>query len=190
MCGKPGVSNTAVDSGTEEMDSLSEKSLNQKVPRKAVNASNQVSNNKRNETLEEKRQRRKIERKQRTLAKRTRKGELVATTFKTNAPKKLLSMFNTVWDTETNFVKSEVLACLPEVRQPGLFLDDEERTDEYIKQGDETDDAAKEKEKTQKFFAKVRRNLVSQGVAPETERAKSYQELRERLHRKIAELGN
>ena len=45
------------------------------------------------------------------------------------------------------------------------------------------------KEKTQKFSAKVRRNLLSQGVQPQTERATSYQKLRERLHRNIEEVS-
>ncbi|CAL8092646.1 unnamed protein product [Orchesella dallaii] len=136
------------------------------------------------ETPEEKKKRRKLERKSRVAANRQSTGKLVATPA---TPKKVLNAFNKVWDSENSFV-TEVIQCLPELRNPGLLLEDDERTEEYLNQDDDAQDEVKEKVKAQKFFAKVRRKMESQGLEP-TERATSYQELKERLHRKIAELA-
>ncbi|ODN01742.1 Surfeit locus protein 6 [Orchesella cincta] len=139
---------------------------------------------KQDETPEEKKKRRKLERISRKIANLKAAGKLVATP---NAPKKVLSVFNQVWDRESGFV-TEVMQCLPELRNPGLFLEDEERTEEYLAKDDDAQDEAKQKVKTLKFFAKVKKRMESQGLE-HTERATSYQELKERLHRKIAELA-
>lgn len=140
---------------------------------------------KRNETREEKVARRKLERKKRTLFKKQAKGELVPTK---TTPKKVVNLINQIWDRESKYV-AQVMECLPEVRQPGLLIDEEERAEDYIstvKRGKELGDDEREKEKARE---RIRKNLKREGVELIGERAKSYQELKERLQQKLAGKG-
>lgn len=183
MCGKP-VVNTSVmseDDDNEEMQQSGDGASSDDggSPKK-------IKVNRRNETPEEKKKRRKVERKKRILLKRQANGQLVTSK---PMPKKVLNLFNQVWERENKYV-TQVMECLPEVRQPGLLLDEEERAEEYVSvmNGGKGSRIDEEREK-QKALAKVRKNLKREGFEANAERATSYQELRARLQKKLAEKG-
>lgn len=136
------------------------------------------------ETEEEKLQRRREERKRRIAGKRLKSGVVVTKTI----AKKTVNFVNRVWEEENDFVM-KVMECLPEVRQPGLLLDEEEKTEEYVSVAKKSGKGVpNEQKERQKALERIRKNLKNEGVELE-ERAKSYQELKLRLQQKLAGRG-
>jgi hypothetical protein len=74
-----------------------------------------------------------------------------------------------------------VLQALPEVRRPHLFQEEEEKAEEYLL---DEENPTKSEKKRAKFLAKMR-----EGKGEQPTRALTHEELKERLHAKIAALS-
>jgi len=131
------------------------------------------------ETELEKKARRKIERRGRTLSKKLKRldnksGSAVVSIL----PKKTQKTFERTWDTEMKFV-NQIIQVLPELKRS--FVEDDTVEDDYLL--DDEDDGEKAETKRERFLQKLK-----QGKTEETTRAVSHEELRARLHAKLAAL--
>jgi len=124
------------------------------------------------ETPEEKRQRRKKERIERKNSKRVKKGGLI------HIPGLNMSLFTKTFDEELKFVE-DVMKCLPEMKHPHLLQNEEEILEEHLMENNPKSDDSKKREQ---FLRKMCQNKEMPA------RAVSHEELKERLHSKLAEM--